>query len=386
MAKVFVTGATGQIGSHIVKYLVRYKPLGIKRPEDIRCLVRGHNKVPMRKKQGITKNTHAPIISTTSFEHESFLDKLGVEIFKGDLNNKELLISALNGIDYIFHLAANVYVYSNYKEMYKTNVVGTKNLLDAFISSSAVLFIHTSSTIVYDTSVKTLKKCLSSGKESMFDFRESCPWGPIKKNRDVPYAVTKRLGEKLVADYSKKNPDKLFIITRLGPVVGPKDRQMIPALIASMRTHLPKLVDGGKTKISLTAPEDVARAQLFLAEHVLNSKIKSGEVFNIAHEMVSFKELFLYLAEYYSCDPPTSSIPRWLFKSIKPLLKLTKRFVPNNIFLQTFFSSSTLEYLEKSYSYNSEKLKALGFNYKVSIRDSFFKGLRDLDPDKKLLG
>ncbi len=364
MTKIFITGATGQVGSHLTEYLAREKPLGIEREDEIKCLVRNPNKA-------------------------DFIKKLGVSLAVGDLSNEDLLYRYLEGIDYIFHLAANVYVYSSFKEMYETNVKGTESLLKAFVKSNATLFVHTSSIIVYDP-----KKY----QETQFGnpvFRENSPWGPLERGKDVPYAITKRLGEKLVSEYARKHPEKFFIISRLGPIIGPRDRQMIPALVQSMKLRLPKLINGGKTELCLTSPEDVARAEVFLAElfhNQLNSKnnltenkikINSGEAFNIANEMVSFKRLFSFVSDYYGCNPPKVSIPIWLFKLVKPLLKITKNFFPKNMFIQTFFSPLALEYLEKTYIYSSEKLKSLGFQFRVKIKDSVEKALKEFDPQRK---
>ncbi len=377
MTKIFITGATGQIGSHLVEYLVKEKPLGLEKPEDIKCLVRNPNKT-------------------------GFLNNMGVSIAIGDLSDESLLRKYLEGVDYVFHLAANVYVYSDFDDMYKTNVEGTRNLLKAFVNSKATMFIHTSSIIVYDAKKYTKTQ---DGKPV---FTENSPWGPLEQGKDVPYAITKRLGEKLVHEYAQKHLNKFFIITRLSPIIGVGDRQMIPALVQSMQLCIPKLVGGGNTELCLTAPKDVARAQVFLAElfndqirrktlkhygkddkedngRVKEVNIKSGEAFNIANEMVSFKKLFLYVSQYYGCNPPKASIPGWLFKLIKPALKIAKNLFPQNMFIQTFFSPSALEYLEKTYIYNSDKLKSLGFNYRAKIKDSVMEALHQFDPQRKMI-
>ncbi|GEM_PF-5095896 len=448
MAKVFITGATGQVGSHLAEYLAgslkgrkevggsgkpRYDdPVGIpglpglESEKDILCLVRPRRRVTRKDTvERISEKASVPVASVPvgsvpvgipSGRGVALLEKLGVKIITGDLSDRDLLFEVLRKVDYVFHLAANVYVYSSFDDMYRANVEGTKNLLDAFVASKGRLFVHTSSIIVYDTSKKAFKLCGSReravktfgniGAEKIFDFREDCPWGPVERGKDIPYAVTKRLGERLVLKYAAqyaerygagygglgrqnakqgKTGQKLFVITRLGPVVGSRDRQMIPALVESMRVPLPRLVGGGRTRISLTAPKDVARAQVFLALKLLKGEISSGEVFNIANEMVSFRELFSFVAEYYERKPPSFSIPRWIFRLVKPLLKFARRFVPHNMFIQTFFSPSALEYLEKSYSYNSDKLRSLGFRFAVPIRESVLEGLRELDPEKKML-
>ena len=348
MSKVFITGATGQVGSSVADYLIKKKPLGIEKPADILCLTRNPEKALCLKKRG-------------------------TEVVKGTLSDREILFNAVRNVAYVFHLAAEVFVYSSYEKMYKTNVEGTKNLLDAFVNSSASIFVYTSSIIVYNEKL---------AKSSNFEFTENAELGPCTPGSDVPYAVTKRLAEKLVNEYAFKHQTKTFIITRLSPIVGPGDRQMIPALVKSLKSPIPKLVNGGRGSIHLTAPEDVARAQVFLAERLRGPERK---IFNVAHEVVSFKTLFEVISDYYNCSPPRVSIPLWLFKCVKPFLLFVKKFFPNNLFIQTFFSPSALQYLEKTYCYSSEKLKKLGFEYAFPIRDTILKALKEFDPDRKLV-
>ena len=40
MAKIFITGATGQVGGNLVNFLVKQRELEIENPKDIICLVR----------------------------------------------------------------------------------------------------------------------------------------------------------------------------------------------------------------------------------------------------------------------------------------------------------------------------------------------------------
>jgi nucleoside-diphosphate-sugar epimerase len=74
--KVLITGATGFIGSHLLETLVEKK-------WDITCLVRPQS-------------------------HTAAIEKMPVRIHRGPLNNPDVLESALEGQDYIFHLAARI--------------------------------------------------------------------------------------------------------------------------------------------------------------------------------------------------------------------------------------------------------------------------------------
>ncbi len=335
-----------------MEYLLHQSEILIGTPSDIICLVRNPSKA-------------------------DFLQKLGVTMIKGDLNDSDLIRQIFQdySIEFVFHLAATVSVYASYDEMYRTNVVGTRNLLDAFCSSQARCFIHTSSIITYDHN-------RGSKSRQTQEFTEDSPLGSKIQGQDVPYAVTKRLAEELVREYAHQYPKKSILITRLGPIIGSGDRQIIPSLVKTCSLPIPKLVNHGTGQISLTAPLDVARAQVFL---VKNGTEYSGHVFNIAHELWNFSQLFEVVAEYYTRPPPTSSIPLWLYRFLKPLLKLIRKLFPKSELIQTLFSESSLTYLEHSYSYHSDKLIQLGFSYQVPIRESILEGLQDLDPDRKMV-
>jgi nucleoside-diphosphate-sugar epimerase len=352
MGKILITGATGQIGSSLVRHLISSdpKPLGIRVPSDIVCLVR-------------------------NIERAHFLHKMGVTLTQGSLADKEHLKGMLSAskFDYIFHLAANISVYATYDEMFETNVNGTRNLLEAFVHSSATCFLHASSIIVYDP---------NQVDSSDVEFYEDDRWGPIEPGEDVPYAVTKRKAELLVTQYMKKYPEKSFIITRFSAITGRGDRMLIPNLVKSLGLKVPKLIDHGKGSLSLTSGLDAARAQVFLAELDHDA---DHQVFNVANRMVSFAELFSYVAEYYHRKPPSFSVPGWLFKAVLPVLRIFKFFFPKNTTLQTMLSPSALEFLEHTYVYNGDKLRNLGFQYHETIADAVHQGLEKYDPKRILL-
>ena len=355
MGKVFITGGTGQVGSHLVEYLLKTKKLGIRIPQDILCLVRNNN----------------------TADH---LKKLHVTIIEGNLTNHEVLTKIFQEeeISSVFHIAANVYVYSSYEEMYETNVLGTRELLKCFVQSRALNFIHTSSIIVYNPAAATS----FNGEKNNYEFTERSPTGTLSPDRDVPYAITKRIAESEVKEFARSNPKKRFIITRLGPIIGAKDRQILPSLVKAFSLKLPKLINHGKGFLSLTAPMDVARAQVFLVEHQHKNSL---EIYNVTNTHLSYLTLFTIIAKYYNKDAPSFSIPLWIFKSVKPILRLLKYIFPKNKLIQTFFSSTALEYFEKTYHYNSDKLLSTGFRFQTQIKDAILEGVTELDPEKHLI-
>ena len=347
MAKVFITGATGQVGGQLVKYLLAEKKLSVNEPSDLICLVRNPAKA-------------------------SNLAALGVTIVKGDLQDSDTIVEIMqNGIDYVFHIAADININHTYEQLYPPNVLGTRIMLDAFVNSKAKCFIFASSISVYDVEKRGVRDYHITEESN------------VGKPEGTPYPVTKRLSEAMVFDYVKNNPEKTFIITRLGPIVGPGDRQTLPSLVLIMKyTIAPKLVNRGKFVMSLTSPLDVARAQVFLSE--IGNGI-SGEVYNVANNTITFREIMDTIANYYYRRPPRFSITFWFYRTIKPLLKVLHKIFPRMTILEIALSPLTSHYLGRSYFYSKEKLENLGFKYTIPPKESILSGLQDYDPERKFL-
>ncbi len=346
---IFITGATGQTGSQLAEYLIETHKLGVSSPTDIICLVRDLKKA-------------------------DFLNKLGVSIEEGDLLDLKKLqnIMIKHNISHVFHFAANVNQYSIFQELFEPNCTGTTNMLNAFVSSQAKWFFYASSISVYEG-------YLNKDKFQVFD--ESMPIGCIDPQKDNNYAVTKRIAENIVREYSQKYPKKNFIITRLGPISGPRDRTVIPSFVKILPYPIPKLIDKGKDTFSLTPNRDIARAVVFLTKF---DNI-SGDAFNIVGAPVTYKEIFEYFCSYYNRKPPKASIPYWLFKGFIPFLTFIRKIAKRNLTIQTIFSETALNYIGKSITYKTEKIQELGFEFKTSIKEAITSGLVELDPNKKLV-
>jgi UDP-N-acetylglucosamine 4,6-dehydratase/5-epimerase len=106
---ILVTGGCGSIGSEIVKQLIKYNP----------------------KKIRVFDNNES-----AQFHLSQELNDKSIRYLIGDIRDKERVIRACRGVDYVFHAAALKHVplceYNPY-EAVRTNVIGTQNLIDACI-------------------------------------------------------------------------------------------------------------------------------------------------------------------------------------------------------------------------------------------------------------
>src|SRR5512133_2279684 len=112
--KALVTGASGFIGSHIVREL-------IKSGASVRALVRKDS-------------------------DRGNLAGVDAEIVEGDLLDRDSLTSALKTCDTLFHAAADYRLWTKYPAaMYAANVNGTENVLEAALSAGVGKVVYTSS-------------------------------------------------------------------------------------------------------------------------------------------------------------------------------------------------------------------------------------------------
>jgi len=120
---VLVTGGTGSIGSALVEQLIKNHS-----PKQIRIF--DHSEIGLfeasRKYSGETK----------------------LRFLLGDVRDKDRIMTALKGVDIVFHAAALKHVPLNeYNpfESVKTNVIGTQNMLQGALENKVKIFINVSS-------------------------------------------------------------------------------------------------------------------------------------------------------------------------------------------------------------------------------------------------
>ena len=112
--KAFVTGATGFLGSHVARVLAD-------QGADLRLLVR----------------------QTSNLKN---IEGLKAETTAGDLRNPSSLEKAISGCDTVFHVAADYRLWvRDPNEMYRSNVGGTRALLEAARKNGVQRVVYTSS-------------------------------------------------------------------------------------------------------------------------------------------------------------------------------------------------------------------------------------------------
>jgi nucleoside-diphosphate-sugar epimerase len=228
MAKAFITGGTGFIGSHLVDEL-------LKKNYEIKCLVR---------KSSSTK----------------WLDGKGVEYVYGDLFSHDILQNALKDVDYVYHVGGVTFAKKK-QDFYRGNVEATKSLLEACYKFNPGLkkFIHVSS---------------QAGVGPSFDGK------PVDETRDyfplTTYGRSKVEAEKLVIDYF----DKLSCtIVRPPAVYGPRDYAIFE-YFKSMNRGLQPLIGFDNKLVSLIHGVDLVKGFILAGE----ADISASSIYFISSE------------------------------------------------------------------------------------------------------
>jgi len=225
--KALVTGGAGFIGSHICEQL-------LKDDYEVICLDNFDSYYdPVIKRRNI-----APFLLDTNFT-----------LIEGDIRDPVSLKIVLEGVDYVFHEAAQAGVRISVMDPIKTHVVnttGTLNLLCAARDSGVNKIINASSSSVY-------------GKVEYLPFDEKHPKQPIS-----PYGVSKLMAEEYCRVFQELYGMNIVSL-RYFTVYGPRMRPDLAINIFMKQAFLNKPLqifgDGTKTR-DITFIDDVVKANI----------------------------------------------------------------------------------------------------------------------------
>ena len=250
---IFLTGSEGFIGSHLTENLV-------KAGHNVKCLI-----------QYNFKNSHGWL------ENIENKIKKEVEIFSGDIRDKELMYKVLKkNTDVIFNLAALIgipYSYEAPQSYFETNTIGTLNLLNVSKKlNNLSCFIQTSTSEVYGTARSV----------------------PISEEHPLsaqsPYAASKIAADQLAISFYKSYKLPVAIIRPFN-TYGPRQsgRAIIPTIITQILKKN-KIIKLGNLNPSrdFTYVDDTVRAFV----KTINNKRIIGETINIGNNFeISIKDI-----------------------------------------------------------------------------------------------
>ncbi|MBN2406714.1 MAG: NAD-dependent epimerase/dehydratase family protein [Elusimicrobia bacterium] len=227
-SSVLVIGGAGLIGSHLVEQLVR---------EDAGKIIVYDNFC-----RGSLDNLSAAL-----------KDKR-VEVFRdgGDILRQDILDSAMQGVDYVFHLAALwlLQCYEYPASAFEVNIRGTFNVMQACVKNKVKKLVYSSSASVYGDAVE-------------IPMTEDHPY-----NNRTFYGATKISGEHMLRAFSERYGLD-YVGLRYMNVYGPRQDYrgayiaVMMKILDRIEENLPPVVYGdGSQSYDFVYVEDVARANI----------------------------------------------------------------------------------------------------------------------------
>jgi nucleoside-diphosphate-sugar epimerase len=253
--RVLVTGATGFTGGHLCQRLVT-------NGYSVRALIRDQTQGAGLRCQGI-------------------------ETVLGDLNDPTSLERAVDGVDVVYHIAAlfraeNV----SRREMWKTNVQGTRSMLDAAIKGRIKRFIHCSTVGVH-------------GDIKNPPANEEAPYAPGDH-----YQESKTEGERMVLKYMAEGRLPI-VVFRPGGIYGPRDLRFLK-LFKAIKTRKFVMLGSGKVLYQLIYIDD-------LIDGILLCGTKEKAVGNVyiltGAQPTTLNQIVQVIAEMLGANPPHLRFP-----------------------------------------------------------------------------
>ncbi|MGH2749686.1 MAG: NAD-dependent epimerase/dehydratase family protein [Actinomycetota bacterium] len=280
--RIFVTGATGFIGAHVVTRLRG-------RGDEVVTLVRSPAKA-------------------------GALKDLGCELASGDLTDEAALLRGMEGCEVAIHIAAVYKVGITRDEctdMHRSNVRGTQLTFEAALAAGVGRIVYVS-TINYFGN--TFGRVLKEGDRRPSGNFVSC------------YDETKYLAHELaLAQIERGAP---IVIVQPGSVYGPKDHSQVGRMISDAQRGRAKVMMFPEFGLNLVHVEDVADGLLLALD-----KGRLGESYILGGHIGTMGELLRRVAELSGRRPPKLSLPTSLIRASLPLSPLVSKVMglPPNI-------------------------------------------------------
>jgi dihydroflavonol-4-reductase len=254
---VFITGATGFVGSHVARALAD-------NGADLRLLVR--------------QNSNLKNVADLKAEHVI-----------GDLRDPASLEKGIAGCEVVFHVAADYRLWvRDPEEMYRANVDGTRAILEAARKNRV-------RRLVYTSSVATMG-FTSNGQPADEN-------SPVSLEKMIgPYKRSKFMAEQVAIEAARAGQD--VVIVNPSTPVGERDIKPTPTgriVVDFLKKKFPAYVDTG---LNLVDARECALGHIAALE-----KGRSGERYILGGENLTLKKILDKLAAITGLPSPKIRVP-----------------------------------------------------------------------------
>lgn len=261
MTTAFVTGGSGFIGGKLIS----------------RLIADGHEVLALARSNRAADQVAA----------------LGATPRRGDLTDPGSLATAAKGAELAFHSAAWLDRGGSWADFTRSNVDGTRNVLDACRTAGVRRLVHVSTEAV-----------LIAG-EPLVNVDETAP---LRTDSRAPYPATKAAAERLVLDADGIET----VAVRPRFVWGAGDTSLLPQLVGAVRSGRFAWIGGGTHLSDITHVDNTVEGLVLAAEHG-----KPGEAYFVTDgEPVQFRAFLTELLDTQGVRAPTRTLPYWLARTV----------------------------------------------------------------------
>jgi dihydroflavonol-4-reductase len=296
--RVLVTGVSGFVGSAVALSLAR-------RGAELRGLAR----------------SSSPRANLAGFPGE---------LVECDLRDPEALASAMKGVRFLFHVAADYRLWApDPEEIVRNNEATTRNVMEAALAAGV-------ERIVYTSSVATLKPSDEGPADESSAATPAEAIGAYKRSK----IIAERLVEQMIA--SSALP---AVIVQPSTPIGPRDVKPTPTgriIVEAANGRMPAFLDVG---LNLVHVDDVAEGHLLALD-----KGRIGERYILGGQDAMLAAMLAEIAEIVGRKPPTLRVPRaplfplaWMNEQIARTVRRTPFLTIDSLRMakhRMFFSSA----------------------------------------------
>ncbi|KAJ5765478.1 hypothetical protein N7520_005037 [Penicillium odoratum] len=266
--KILISGGTGFVGSATVRALAEKHPC---------CAITVIDRSPPRPQHALPEGIACMQVDVTSASEVSkAFEKVQPDIV---IHTAGIIPALADRFDRRLET-----------EVWKTNVVGTQNMLDSATENGADAFIYTSTCCVVTDDMRS----------SYANIDERWPTSP----NSLIYGESKATAEALVLQASSDRMATCAL--RPSVLCGPGDCQLVPAIHACIaKSETPFIIGTGQNLWDVTHVSNVADSHVLAVENLMTSRTAAGEAFFIQNnEPITFRDFCLAVWAQFGHVPP----------------------------------------------------------------------------------
>ena len=187
----------------------------------------------------------------------------GVEVVRGDLEDRRSVLAACEGVGGVIHAAAKPGIHAPLRDFYGPNVAGTRHVIDGVLIHRAPALVHVSSpSVVFDGAPH-------AGEDESL---------PLPTRGLGNYAHSKLLAERDVLRADGVRGVRALAV-RPHLIWGPGDRHVLPALVAAAKRGRVPAVGAADPQIAPTYVENAAAACVAALDAALAGRAVGGRAY-----------------------------------------------------------------------------------------------------------